>query len=629
MSFFQRNKLAIVAIGLASAAIGLVLWVGHEDQETIDAAAKPQTAKPIAAGQNPAGAMRGLFWPSEQKLTFATELSLGLHIEGQPAFDVQISGDLDLIAAEPTRFEKSEPGDALVLFAQLRGVEVKVLGKAQESGEQEAFVRAFSQPLAARLDDEGFVRGFRVQPSEMPAATQALKDLLMALSIHDRVDQATQWQATEVDASGSYVATYVRPHPGELTRVKGPYQAILRQVPPGFAYKEASSQAKITYDSRFALTHFEFDETRQAATHGALAGARSSFRFSLKRTALAPARDLLAGLALRWSALEVAEIHETASKSTREHQRDVAWLKGMSAEQIIRGIEVLDGSKSDEERRELGEIYLAAVSLIRLDEKARDEFLKRAKAGGPKASVYVDALGDSGDLAALKGLVALSREPTLAVPARQQAIRVMGSRGVPDAELVEDMLALTRDPELGETATFALGSLIGNAREQGAAIHAEVGPRLVESFKNATDSNSQIHWLGALANAGYRGAWAELEPLFSSPSASSRRMGIAGANKIVGEDVTQALIKLVRYDIDSNVRDDALRVLQSREFGPAIREVTLDALLHDASRVVRGSAASAILSWRKALREEVAVVAALAYAREHDEDSEVRGLLRG
>jgi hypothetical protein len=615
--------------GLGAVAVAGLTWWRSLDVEPKDRIVEVNAVEETSANRSAnSQRMQGLFWPNQTRMVYEASINLRLQMRDQPAFELEVGGEMHFIPALASAFPDTQPGDETVLFAELRDVTVSTREAPLSPDEEQAYVAAFAQPLAAVLDGEGFVRRFRVQSSSMPAATQALKDLLMGLGLHESTHGNATWEVPEIDATGRYFAAYRREKAGEITRVKGPYNEFLRAVPPNFRYEKAASFARFNLGARRELIGFEWDETRKAAGHGPLAAAESSMKVALKSKGQSSAHGLLAELAARFASYEPADIHESASKHTREAQRDLAWLKGMSAAQIMEGLETIDGSKSESERQRLGEMYLAAVSLVRLDEHSREEFLRRAQSKNPKAGIYIDALGDSGDLEAIKGLLRFKDDASLSLATKQHAVRVMGSRAIPDAQVVSEMLALAGDPQLGQTASLSLGALLGNAREEGAAIHDEGGKQLVSAFKNAASPAEQINWLGALANAGYRGAWEEIKPLFASESASNRRMAVAGASKIAGDDVTRELIKLVRYDTDSYVRDDALRVLGTREFGMEIQKCVVDALLHDRSRIVRGSAAGIMVRWPKE-RGDAEVLAALAYAREHEVDAEVRGILAG
>jgi hypothetical protein len=127
------------------------------------------------------------------------------------------------------------------------------------------------------------------------------------------------------------------------------------------------------------------------------------------------------------------------------------------------------------------------AALLRQDESARLDAMRRILGGGSDAPVLIDALGDAGDFESQRLLIDVLDKAKLDETQRRGALIAVSLVREPGPDAVAALEARLDDPLLGTQAAYGLGAYAHQLQQSEPSLSRSVLDLLIDRLENASD----------------------------------------------------------------------------------------------------------------------------------------------
>ncbi len=407
----------------------------------------------------------------------------------------------------------TRPGEHLL------GVRVETLALRLGADAPVALEEACAEELEflIRIDDAGRILAYLFPPAIEAGASALFKGLLGSFQVALPAGAKEEWEATERDSTGTYLARYRRSDHvdgagARLARVEKSfrgYESVAsgrRDVLAGALYDavawfdlEAGWVRSMDFENRVLVTDPEMTATSGARSSGLvllLEAGRDG------RSDAARGRRLDALLASgRWSGADAGAELAQLAREDREAALD-ARLARTSFEELLDRLVLRESGKISAE--EGSEAFRTLVHWLRRDPSSIGRMRDLIGSAGLDRGVrgaLLGALASAGTPAAESALVEIAGDRSLPEGTRASAASALGQSGPATPATVESLRRIVlgaEDGDLAEAAQLSLGSLAPRAGAQGAA---EIAGFLEQRLAGA-DGEERLEVLAAMGNAG-------------------------------------------------------------------------------------------------------------------------------
>ena len=608
-----KRILAACAILAASSAAGVAGWRYH--------VAKPLPARggdAPAPGRVEASIVEDVWKLGEERRyrILATTQVEGEGDQDSASTAIKTELDLRLVAA-------SKEQGRTVVRGLLHASKLQIGKDGDSEDRTEELNRSLSKPFAVAFDNRGTITEFLRDKAIEPLADGILRAVVSSLQfVRPESETAQTWSTEETDSTGRHTAKYRRVSGPAFEKTAERY-TDLSKADPGRLNRTRSVTTRIERKPNGVLALADRKETQAALVTGVRLSSHSVL--SLQLTAIGTSAVAPGDL----QGLQAVPLDGPPAGNASQHDRLQLLAKGHSVTELAGTIAAHKG-KSFENQKEVLE-QLVAVLSVGGPGALRDASREIRVAASPEsARAVLGALVSTEGAGAQSTLAELARDPSVSEDLRAQALMGLGTADSPTRDSIEQLQALAKDEDLSrglrDTALLALGAAVGenDGADPSAAKAAETSSAfLVQGLENARNPTEAAAYADALGNAARPDGLGALLNLAKSPDPRLRGTAISALRKMQGPEVEALLASTLRSDPDPSVRSDALQALRYRE----LTSVTLAALVHvikqDQVKSVRHQAVGVAVMHAEDVPE---LMAAVAWASEHDPDKDVREL---
>jgi hypothetical protein len=450
----------------------------------------------------------------------------------------------------------------------LADVQIVLLPSRVEAGsglEGETLRQELSQPFVVRYNGRGQARAIFFPPSTRLVAMGLLRTLVSTFQFTNPEGAAPvdQWEAAELDAAGEYQASYAR-RGDRILRRKIRYLRVATSE--GLLDASRAPSAPQLHQAGGLYTIDDAGRIRDAEmTIIATATAVATFKtteqvsFKLLEQGLDPGlarRDPLAGL----HRFEVPLGREAFAASNQQRLRNV--VAGASTTDLIAAM------KAARDPQEISTAQHRLSALLKLEPARAREVVAQVKAGTAPLEA-LPAVGAAESPEAQAAVLSYASDTTQSVDGRQVAIRSLHIVEEPTAETMAALRTMSKDqdPDIGMSASLALGSMIGQQGKLDPDSAATQLEELARRYDGGSDKE-RVLILSALANSGSPEALPTIEKGLSSPNQEVRVTAARALRLIEDGRADQILATILTSSSEKPLRQAALFAAGIRRFGP-------------------------------------------------------------
>jgi hypothetical protein len=621
MMFFRNPRLTLWAV-VASAAAGIALVVATREPES--------PSPPNWVGAGPLRAR-----PSHQD---AAPRVLLADTGAQHHYELMMRAD---VAATSQRIlsydlegkwlveEATQTSAGLTFRARLDGAALRSATAApHERHILEDFERGLGSVHFFSADERGAIVEARL-PRNLPSFVQTTMKWWVAATQFSRGPLgARSWEAQESDASGTYRAQYEEIAPNRFRKRKVEYLTA-PPVASGSRFdaqptEVLESESLFDFGARGSLAKLEVVERTRVAQHGVLPELESTTRLTLRLEDASAATASAAQVAEELERTEPGQLSDPPSRSARRADIDRAKIAGQSLATLTSTLETAAGDHRDDVTKR-ARAYVGLAALLRQDESARSDAMRRILGGAPDAPALIDALGDAGDLESQRILIDVLDKAKLDETQGRGALIALSLVREPGPDAVAALEARLDDPLLGTQAAYGLGAYAHQLQESEPSLSRSVLDLLIDRLENASDPSEAARYLEALGNAGHPGALPVIDAHLADGSAAIRSGAVRALRRISGAEVDARLAGLVTTDPASGVRDIALGVIGSRPESPALGAAVAASARFEPDLRLRLAAARILGRW---MWQEPELLALGQWLAANDPEEKIRATLQ-
>jgi HEAT repeat protein len=200
-------------------------------------------------------------------------------------------------------------------------------------------------------------------------------------------------------------------------------------------------------------------------------------------------------------------------------------------------------------------------------------------------------------------------------------LRGLSLVAVPSPDTVKLLLSLQQDPELGQQATFGLGTELHRLRQRDAELAKTILSALIGELAASNSGRRTAQLLIALGNAGHPDSLAVIVPYLHAPEEPTRAAAAQALRRIPGPKV-DALLAAACADSSAAVRRSAVDAVSERSSSAPLVSAVARILDGEPALPVRALAVHLAARWLTEARE--ALAPHLATIAEKDENAELR-----
>lgn len=603
----NRTASRLVFPGLFALSLGAVgylfLMPAGQDAELRGGQAAPSAAAPVTraaaeVAREDAAARVGYYSaPVGSQLRYVLDghfdYGLGQAEAGRQVSGIEVKGGVDVTVMAR---------DAEATYAQLAFAGLELSGRGGGGRDEGGLGAAAQQPLLVKLGVDGRVLGYRFAEGLTGEQRNFVRGLVSAYLHTVPVQAPAQWQASDADAAGEFVADYtLQPGDGDVavSRRKLRYTAMAgNELHPhtlaggsrAVLSHELGWLREVSVDERSELRMQELGLTVDLAT-------KLSFRF------VSAAQVDVARVDFAAEFLPAAGHKEDLSAGADAHVRS-RWEKELANTSLSQLIAELTALLRAEpvDAQAVDHAFQAVSWLVKLKPEVIAELIAFAKADGFErlVDVLVSALGAAGTDAAQTALADLRRDATANPKLRTSAtvalfqvakpgLRVMG-------DLVSDLSSAGQLEGDSALAMLLLGALAPRAGDLpidgGTAFTALLG------FETKATQQGRLDlFANALGNVGDQRVLPQVQRLIGHEDARVRAAAYHALRHVETEG-SLALLGKGLADADAAVRADAVVALGDHRSPAAIASL-VRAARDDQSADVRRAGVQALARFAK------------------------------
>ena len=533
----------------------------------------------------------------------------------EPLVALELSGNLSLtqVAEEPF----------LAVRGEYSGERFALSGRATGEGDSsDAVRRALAEPFYLVFRTQGPTRELvtlRGSPRVIPFVAQIWRAVGAALQVTEGGD--TEWQATEVDTSGQYLARYRREPAGDgdylrLTRTKERY---LPSAEPGQAtFEIVDARAELALDEAGWPSRLDSNEQLRASV-SPFPAIQSATVLSLVRIAQAERLTEVAAFVAELEGFAEITPELVDGHSAATDRAIIGSWTFEEATEVLREEALKTPAAKTEGRERADSAYSALAAMLRLQPERLADVRLEAVEGGPLSATAVAALRDAGTEQAQEVLRDLLAEPSLPLAQRLRILRGLSHVDVPSDATVRVLLELQSDPVLGQQATYGLGSALYRLQKRNPSLAGIILSELLGQLSMSTSPRRTAELLIALGNAGHPGALDAILPHLQAPAAETRAAAAQALRRIEGARVDALLAEACR-DPSELVRQSALNAASERSPTEPLVGALAAVIEKEPSFAIRSDALRLAAGWLPEARTELAPPLALMAERDANAD---------
>jgi hypothetical protein len=563
-------------------------------------------------------------WAPDEQHTY--ELRLNSHYGspkdfGSPKdvsiFEFNLSATVDI---SPVHRE----GDALEFLMALRDSRLTAYQGGQKLTETGQIVADLAKPYLFVLAD-GRLTDSRVAPGANPLAVGIMRTLS---SVMQRVEDGAglRWEATEIDATGRYVASYERVSPQLLRKIKLRYDRWHASFSstPGFS---AATKVPRVIRSTVEVSGTEaspeqvvLDERIQTELGpGVVLESETSLMLKLRATSGIRLGDRdRAVLHAATVKLAVDEPYATAASA----DFDLAKAAGLSFTNIVAGLEAQAKHRAGVELRRgssedpvapddvaageqwMGEearLFTALNATLRMQPNAIDQVEHLIRGRSPAWDVLISALGAAGASRGHALLLRLMDDEGLPHEVRKACGVSLIRAPAPSDVAAHGLEAKLDDTHWQRLAIYGLGTFARRQREAGNDKEAGRIVGLLASRLAVAKDARKVDLLLGISNSGSPAALDIARPFAEDPNEEIRSAALMAVRLVEDDEVDQILTSHIRSDSAKRVRLAALRAFWRRTPTEAVASLLGQVALRDPAPGVRLEAVRLMARWMPAL----------------------------
>lgn len=524
--------------------------------------------------------------PLGRQLTWAVSLQARMRQPGSPdggAAPEQITtlgGDLTTTVSGATE-------DAYDLAFELRQPEVQGQGFGKIAPEE---LTRLKEKLGRRFwvsyQREGAARELHFPRDLTPDIRNLLTLLVTNLQIVRPTVASPQWNATERDSAGAYLAMYRQPSPTELSKQKLRYLQTDGNSPASSAALQVDdAQSHFTLDSNGLVTQAEIHERSHLTPKVGLPGFELELRIVLGKPRLGTAPSLVGSLERAQPTLDTSPITtQLESEDVLRARHDAELIQGVT---LVPLLSQLRGRSNDARLR----AQLAALLRQRTgDVKAALDFARQAD--DETAQVVLAALGSAQTPEAQDALGVLATDVALSSNLRRGAILSLIQTRHPTPSTLSWLLGLLDDPEpaVAKQALYLTGAAGAACRDRDydPAGATRVEAELLRRFHSCREGVCP-DVLIALGNLASNGTLPTIQEALRSPDLHTRAAAVSALSRFTLPSADRLIAATMIGDREPQVRAAAVTAVGSRLIAP-LAEQLANLLLTDRSEAVRSAA---------------------------------------
>jgi len=546
---------------------------------------------PLAAGPGPR-------WSDGTHHVYQVVMSSVIELgSGNVLLDLHLAGNLELHA-------RNADDGSVELVSRLADLEVE--SKSSGGDAQLAdLIRDLQRGWVVELRD-GLVDAIRL-PNQASAAVAGIERTLAAALqfAPPPTASASEWTATEHDATGQYWTTYrALPQAGRFSKHKLRYDRVLfgvSGVKPGVKLAPgaqgeppeiASSSAEIELsDGQLRSSHSE-EQLRAGLTATTPVSSRTSLVLTLiAADRSSPRSELARAESIRLRATAPYAPHAPPLKL------DAAKAAGWTFDRAVAELEALERTREPPRAQRPGAgpetqtpedtaraqrmaaafNALSAIFRLEPDKIARAASLIRKD--GAAAHAVMDALGSATTGESQAALLDMAADPQLPGTLRQGAAGSLIRSEHPGEAVVTGLIGLLDDPLLAEYASYGLGTFARKLREAGDAGRSQqISELLIQRLASVREPQHKTIALRGIANSAYAGAIEPVRRYLTDEDPLLRAAAIDALRLMSSPEVDGLIADRMTGDQRPVVRNAALDAARLRPVSEpllaAVREVS-------------------------------------------------------
>jgi hypothetical protein len=472
------------------------------------------------------------------------------------------------------------------------------------------------------LDTAGRIVELRKPAGMPPLAEQVVTYVATATQFVCPTNPVAAWQSVETDPSGRYRASYRVESPGNVLKNKLAYVEAF-----GFAIAGPSPDTKIEilnslqryhFDEQARINSLSLKEATRIYSDGPLPKLGSSTELALElrdqSVAAIDPNELAQALALA-----PTKMGQRPTAPAAKLDSDAARTAGLTLPEALRYWQ----KTSDADKVERARLFVALSAILRTDPNAIKDALRRILRHDAQSGLLIDALSRAASADAQTALREIAANGRLGGDDKRRAMIALSLTPSPNAETVDWLTKLTRDPALGRQARFALG----NAAYQNGRIDPGEAAIAVNSLVGllgpANPPGDVADTLRALGTAGSRIALPQIEALAQNDLVIVRAAAMEALRRIPGSDVDQLLARTLPVETETLVKESVIGAVKERPFSEELAKGLQLVATSDASVSVRYHAIEGLIRWAQSAPN---VRTTLAWSAANDSNEHVRTL---
>ena len=498
--------------------------------------------------------------------------------------------------------------------------------------------------FVVQMAPSGTIASLRMDASAPSLSRAFARSLAAWTQVTLAANDASTWQAREVDTNGPYAAAYaVVPRPSTFADVLA-IRKTKRQLGPREGERAATGIALLRAETgSTAVVEIDFDVARGElaeiagdestdATLGGLRLAHTKTTFDAERTA----DRTLDATALAALMIEVAPLLDAAPMALDAHDADASdsakaeasrhWLAGATLPEIARGLD--DEANAPREGRKFDLfLKLEAYAFLHPNECEAIARLMRTRPRGTAPETIVAALAATGSKEAQAALVDVVTARGASAEAQLRIVPSLGMLASPRQE-TEDAVRALRDTspraDVAATAALALGIMARSiALTSPARATRIVDDALARLARDEGDESAQRFDLSVLGNTGSVRIVDDVVRLSRSSSPVLRAQAAFALRFVAAEAAESRLLEVLASDDDAQVRARAAAALAYREWTAASGRVQRARAVDEPDAAVRADLVRTLYAMRASDPDAMALVKERS---ERDPDPTVRAV---
>jgi HEAT repeat protein len=568
-------------------------------------------------------------WKAGHHYSYQSELNSSLFFEEttEPMISFSVDGTVAIDVVE-------SDAEKTMLHVQYQSLTLNLFGEDVQSSKSvnkeklASLEKELKNSFFVVIDEGGALEKVLVPEKMAEHVQNTFKTLASLMQYVAPPEAESTWEATEADRVGDYLAAYVDDSLSmTTTKTKLRYLTGNSGVDGTLETKPEVIESKTTYTwhPKGAIQRLEaIDNVRVASNNVQFTGSSQTDLLMTLESVRPSIKDFSALLALVDSYVS-SPPNTPATRFSSQQVIDRAKIAGLDLGTALNIFDRIKG-ESDEDRHTRQKAFLALEAMFRQNPEAAVQAAKKIRAGSQHAKTLISALGYAGTPQTQDALIDVLNSGYKANPLA--VMRALSTGDQPTKENIAFHKEMMNDPDLGCQARFGLGANAQILLQQGMKQKAdEIFDLLVEELNNASSQNETVLVLKALGNTGHPGLInvlpdyllnddevirgvalnalrktpvSEADDLVASalirdPSVAVRNVAI----KVIGERPLStaslnALDSAVQYDISTNIRHRAVRVLSRVNANPEALSILRWVAEHEKVERIRETAEKAL-----------------------------------